>query len=190
MEKEDRRGRARRLKQRFIADTAVRLALDKGLDAATVEAISEAAAISSRTFFNYFATKEEALTLAPSVAAEDVEAFVVARPADERPVRTMRELAKQLAESFVPSRDQIELWRTHPELLARVQRGGKEQLFAVAMAAVAARRPGGDEVYPGVLVTTTFALVQWAVRASWEETAGRSVEEFIDAAFDLLERGL
>lgn len=187
-----RRARVRLAKQRAIADVAVRLALERGLDAATVDAISEAADISRRTFFNYFAAKEDALAMAPSVPADDVVEFLSNRPPDEPPARAMRELAKQMADSFVPSREQIALWRQHPHLLARAQAGGEDQLFLAVMTTVA-EKWGYDlaaDVYPAVLVTTTFSVVQFTVRASWIPEIGRSVDELIDAAFDVLERGL
>lgn len=45
----------------LIHDKASGLALDEGLAKTTVEAIADAAGISKRTFFNYFATKEDAI---------------------------------------------------------------------------------------------------------------------------------
>ncbi|MDR6970018.1 helix-turn-helix domain-containing protein [Leifsonia shinshuensis] len=52
------RGRAT---TRAIENAAVRLALDKGAAALTVDEICNAAGIKQRTFFNHFATKEDAL---------------------------------------------------------------------------------------------------------------------------------
>lgn len=44
-----------------IHEAAATLALERGLENATVEAVAEAAGISPRTFFNYFATKDDAV---------------------------------------------------------------------------------------------------------------------------------
>lgn len=46
---------------RTIFEAAAELALDVGLEHATVDAISDRANVSSRTFFNYFASKEDAV---------------------------------------------------------------------------------------------------------------------------------
>lgn len=189
---ERRRERARQAKRRAIAAAAVRLALDRGLEAVSIEAISRAADISPRTFFNYFSAKEDALALAPSVPTDDLVAFVAAAPPGESVVRVLRGLAKQVADLLVPTRDQAALWHRHPQLHARAQAAQDDQLFGAVLAAVAARegRDPAADVYPSVLVVTTFAIVQWAVRASWLPEVGRSVDQLVDEAFDLLERGL
>ncbi|MGV9306164.1 helix-turn-helix domain-containing protein [Nonomuraea sp. NPDC003727] len=190
---EERRRRNRARKRRLIGDAAVGLALEGGLESLTVEAIAEAADISTRTFFNYFSTKEEALTVGPSWSAEELAALVAARPADEPAVRSMRVMAKEIAESYVPSREQVALWRRHPELLTRARRpADQEQIFVTLMRAVA-ERTGADlphEVYPSVLVVTTFSIIEWAVRASWQDGVGKPLDDLIDEAFDLIEHGL
>lgn len=55
--------RERRKAETWLAihEAAANLALERGLENATVEATAEAAGISPRTFFNYFATKDDAV---------------------------------------------------------------------------------------------------------------------------------
>ncbi len=62
-----------------LEEAAATLALRDGLDAATVDAISERAGVSARTFFNYFDSKEDAVLGLREVVVEDavVQAFVV-----------------------------------------------------------------------------------------------------------------
>lgn len=55
--------RERRKAQTWTAlhEAAASLALERGLDQATVEAIADSAGVSPRTFFNYFRAKEDAV---------------------------------------------------------------------------------------------------------------------------------
>ncbi len=77
-----------------IAMTAWRLAVERGPDRVRVEDIAEQAGVSRRTFHNYFATKEEAMT---AVALDRADRICVALR--ERP--TEEPLADALAQLFV-----------------------------------------------------------------------------------------
>ena len=76
---------SRQASRQRIADVALELFFERGYDATTVEEIATAAGMSERTFFRYFATKDEAFF---STAAEDTDAvveMVLSRPASEAP---------------------------------------------------------------------------------------------------------
>src|SRR3954453_2531130 len=54
--------RRRRLMRADIERVAMRMFLDRGYDAVSVDDIAEAVGMSSRTFFRYYATKDEVLS--------------------------------------------------------------------------------------------------------------------------------
>lgn len=82
---------------RAIEQNAVRLVVEHGLDAVTVDMICEAAGISQRTFFNHFPTKIDAIVgaVGPRVDEAAVRRFLAS---DSRDLLTdILELVTQLA---------------------------------------------------------------------------------------------
>ena len=102
-----------------IQKEAMRLFLEKGFEATTVEDIAEAVEISPSTFFNYFPSKEDVVfedELDPLV----LEAFD-AQPPDTNPVRRLRMAMRAVFGNLTPEqdkmmRDRMQLLATTPEL--------------------------------------------------------------------------
>ncbi|MCO6007617.1 TetR family transcriptional regulator [Actinoallomurus purpureus] len=79
-------GRRERKKQRTreaLVDSAFQLFAEKGFEATTVEEIADAVDVSSRTFFRYFASKEDVLRTFQDEQFGAVKAAFSARPSDE-----------------------------------------------------------------------------------------------------------
>ncbi|TDQ52978.1 TetR/AcrR family transcriptional regulator [Actinorugispora endophytica] len=72
------RTRKQRQTREAIHHAALRRVLDEGIDNVTVAEISAEANVSTRTFFNYFPTKEDAVLGLPEEIADDdaIEAFI------------------------------------------------------------------------------------------------------------------
>ena len=180
-----------------IRGVAIRLALDKGLDAATVDAISAAADISPRTFFNYFPSKDDVFSIEPHQwTTEEIVAELRARPVDEAPVESMRVVVKVMAGAadFAHFAEEWpllqELYRRHPELFGRMCVGKVDITIAALVTEIAARTATDPTVdlYPGMLVNAAFAALQTAENAS--RASDRALPELLDDAFGLLIRGL
>ncbi|MGC2998071.1 TetR/AcrR family transcriptional regulator [Streptomyces sp. G35A] len=108
------RERKKRATRAALAEAAVRLAAEHGVDKVTVEAITAAAGVSVRTFFNYFDTREDAFVLIEADAGARMRQAVLDAPAALSPLEALREaMVKELAE--VEQRH--ELWRLHAEVL-------------------------------------------------------------------------
>lgn len=90
-----------------IMDAGLRLFVEQGFDATTVDQIADAAQISRRTLFRYFETKGDILMAAMRGMSDFLEASLRARPANEAPLLSLLEifiaLSRQLASSGVDS---------------------------------------------------------------------------------------
>jgi AcrR family transcriptional regulator len=118
------RERKKRATRRALQRASLELVAERGLDEVTVEEIAAAADVSPRTFFNYFASKEDALSSTDPDALDEQIAAILARPAHESPWQALR--AVTLARAAQMGSDS-EFWRlrgkviqAYPELGARL----------------------------------------------------------------------
>jgi len=199
---EGRRESKRAQTRRRIADAAIDLALERGIEGATVEAISAAADVSPRTFFNYFETKDDALLGAPD--ARELAAQIeqtVAGAAD----LSLRELAVRLfADRIVAGigdgtrhRRRHELAQRHPHLYATAFRSmaDAQGALATALRSVAAERGAAEPTSPAdptepawadVLVAAAVGAVRAAVMENAADDAAPQTTDLEDRANAIL----
>lgn len=207
------RERKKRATRAALAEAAVRLAAEHGAEKVTVEAISAAAGVSVRTFFNYFDTRDDAFVVIDADAGARMRQAVLDAPAALSPLQALREaMAAELAEA----EQQHELWRLHarvlrasPHLLvrtlgahmadetelaeavaARIRAGGPTASVSPPASATDEERRGALDLYPRLLA----AVAGTAVRVSVEHWCARQEEAaFLDVfqeVFALLAAGL
>ncbi|WP_031002247.1 TetR family transcriptional regulator [Streptomyces sp. NRRL F-5727] len=110
------RERKKRATRAALVEAAVRLAAEHGAEHVTVDAISAAAGVSTRTFFNYFDSRDEVFVMVSADASDRVRRAVLAAPPALSPLEALREaLAAELQEV----ERQQELWRLHAEVLRK-----------------------------------------------------------------------
>jgi AcrR family transcriptional regulator len=94
------RERKRAATFRTIYAAAAELALEVGLEHATVDAISDRANVSSRTFFNYFASKEDAVL---GIDSGEVSEEAIAHLSDNRTDDVLHDVASLVYSVIVDS---------------------------------------------------------------------------------------
>jgi AcrR family transcriptional regulator len=170
-----------------IQEEAMRLFLERGYDATTVEEIAAAAGVSHMTFFRHFPSKDDV------VATDDYDPMMAdlirARPAGEHPVERVRAtVLAGLAEVYASERDTIlaraRLIESTPSLRARAldNQRATEALFTAALAP-----PGGeDALEPQVLAAACVAALVTAVMRWAEHPERAELPELVDRAFTAL----
>ncbi|MER6155670.1 TetR family transcriptional regulator [Streptomyces sp. NPDC001868] len=107
---EERPGLRERKKQR-THDALLRAALElfttQGYEATTVDEIAEAVDVSQRTFFRYFAGKEEAALAVIDLTQRHFLAGVRARPSHEAPLEAMRNAVLEGWDAIGEAVDQV-----------------------------------------------------------------------------------
>ncbi len=140
MEQEtDLRARKKRRTQDAIIDSALGLFEDRGYDAVSVEDIAAAADVSPRTFYRYFAAKEDVL-----LGGQDSEAATRRALSERRPGETDADFVARAMLAGLTANDPARALRGYrlvqavPALQARmfqlVWRGGQEHFVAALLA--------------------------------------------------------
>ncbi|MFJ4843069.1 TetR/AcrR family transcriptional regulator [Streptomyces sp. NPDC088746] len=196
------RERKKQATRRAIAEAAVRLAAEHGAENVTVEAISEAAGVSPRTFFNYFPSHDDAFVLVDDEAGERIRESVRRAPAERPPIDVVRD-------AFVAELDGFEarheLWALQSKVLQRsphlIHRGleahvAEEKALAVAIGEWLDATGGVTEGPPGTAVFPRLlaAVTQTALRVTiehWCDHSGETVlAEVFQDVFAQLAQGL
>lgn len=179
--------------RRAIRDAALDLALQNGLEVLTVEAIAHKAGVSPRTFFNYFASKEDALVTEAADGAVQVRELLLERPEDEPPMRAMHNaiLSSKYFGTVPMNRDRVlarqRLTQQNPSLLAHQL--GKiaiaERTFAEALADRMEVELDHDFL-PEMLAAMAVSVIRIAMRR-WVSADDRPLYELLDLAFQQCE---
>jgi AcrR family transcriptional regulator len=187
----DLRERKRTRTRLMIQAEAMRLFDEKGYGETTVEEIAHAAAISPRTFFRYFPSKEDVVMW----DEYDPLAFdlLEARPDDEPLAESFRAVVRETLGGLYrrdPDRllTRVRLFVTVPELRARYfdeQTRGIEELTRH----FAAERGSADDLTPQVVGSALLAAVAVALDR-WQQSDGKAdLLELLDRATDALAAG-
>ena len=191
------REQKRQLTREAIADAALALALDVGLEYVTVEAIAAAVLISPRTVSNYFSCKEEAVVAGGLSDSYRIVDDFAGRPAEESPLHSVRAVLVEIArgrsaEQQRVALQKIELVRSYP-LLASFVAAQYARLEERLRGAIAARKGAdlGADVSPWLTAAAAVSAIRYA-EASWVDSGGRpeDMPELLQRAFEQVEGAL
>ena len=189
------RERRKALTAAELEAAAFRLFGERGFDAVTVDDIAAEADVSRRTFFRYFASKEDVLLADHFVQLARLREAIDTRPPDEPIITALRNALLSMSTDFEDRKEMIilrgRLMRDTPSLQARSL--VHQKLWEEAMQEMVAERLGVDpakDLRPGVVSAATLAAMRVAF-TNWL-TAGCDGDliALTAEALDLLDGGL
>ena len=180
------RERKKQATRASLAAAALRLAAAHGAECVTVEDIARAADVSPRTFFNHFATKEEAFVADDLERARSLVDRVRHEPADAPPWATLTRLLGEHLDAAAPlSRAEAlaqHAVRTSPAVLAQQfrQYAGLE---ADLVAEIARRTgTGAGDLQPRLMAASLVAAMRAALETWLETSSDPSPRRLFDQA--------
>ena len=183
---ESLRDRRKRRTAEAIVAAALELFAERGFERTTIEQIAAAADISRRTFFRYFADKEELFFAEDERLLEVVEATLDAAPAGEPVLELARRATRALAAHSVADPERRlareRLIAATPALQAR--RLAKNLRWEQAIAA-RLRELGSGEQEALLVPKLAMACFQTAYER-WVRDPGRDLPGLVDESFAAL----
>ncbi|GAA2815330.1 TetR family transcriptional regulator [Streptomyces showdoensis] len=175
-----------------LTESALQLLAQKGFDAVTVDEIAAAAGVSKRTFFRYFASKEDVVVQFLSGMGSDIHAALAGRPAAEPASLSLRHavavplLACTHAHPDHAARalNVVRLILGTPALLARFLE--RQAAWQETLAEELARREGRAapaDLYPRLAAGTALVAFRTALQRWSESGAAEDPTVLLDRAF-------
>lgn len=187
------RERKKERTRRLLADVALDLFETRGFDRTTVDDIAAAADVSPRTFFRYFAAKDEAVFDRAADVEDQFRALLASRPSDEPLLVSLREIGTALIGGELVEEDRVRrvlaLVRTQPALRSRYD--GLMAIIEADLTAWAADRLGvpPSDLRPRLIAAAVLAARRVAMDI-WLESPDEDLAHQVARAIDLLAAGL
>ncbi len=163
-----RRERHKRTTRQALEEAALVLFARDGFDATTVEAIAERAEVSPRTFFRYFAAKEEVLDMGWAERRERLARLVAEAPGDADDLAAAVHALEGIAVDFEAERHRVSLRAAAVASSAALRGRTADTLTAweATLAAGLAARRGLTDPDEGATVAAAVAVAlwRWAIR--------------------------
>lgn len=186
------RERKKRETRAALVDAALTLIAERGLENVTVDEIAAAAGVSGRTFFNYFPTKEDAVTGFGEEGIARTCRAVLDAPSELSALAAFRLAvlaeAKHIELNPTHLTLQMQIAERSPSLWPRLIAGGENALRE--MAAAIGERTGVDPVehdFPGLLAQIGGAAFRNAVLRWHQSGFSRALSDLLNDSFCLIQ---
>ncbi len=179
-----RRERKRLATHQALRTAALRLGAERGLRDVTVEEIATAADVSVRTFYDHFASKEDAVIGFDEWRVDQLRDALRERPEDEAPLAALHAVLRRLLdESRAEWPLRMRAIKNEPTLLPRMFASfvGYER----AMVEVIAERTGLDgdhDPYPALVTAVATGAVRAALAPGRPHAGGVDARTRVDPA--------
>lgn len=191
-----RRERKKRATRRALEEAALRLTLEHGVEHVTVEDICAEVDVSSRTFFNYFPTKERAVVGNGPLEIDDEAVRRIAEgDGREGLLDDLRALLRTKAAEATRKRTDLvcrrKLVERSPALLPLMLENF--DMYERAISDAIAQRIGTDpdaDPYPQLVAGLIGTVMRVSFRRWTSGLGRRSLEAEVDQAFTLLTKEL
>ena len=177
-----------------IEAAAVDLFERDGFGATTIENIAARADIAPRTFFSYFATKEDVVLADYTERLDRIVAVLAQRPSAEAPWAALRAAFLDVADDYLARRHELirrfSIVADNPSVYARSLQlqAGWEDALSVVLADRGRYRAG--DVTPGLLASAALACMRSSLR-HWQTTGRHSnLPALVAMCFDRVGDGM
>ena len=197
-----RRARKKRATLLALKAAALDLVAERGFANVTVEDICDVVDVSSRTFFNYFATKEAAIVGEDPGLVDAMRHDLLGLPAELSPLEALRTVLfarlRAIEEDFDLSGEDHAVWRrrfaivrSQPEVLVAYTK--HLTMVEQALTDALVERLGGDErfrKYAAIVTTTAIGVTRVSGVYSGADGGPDSLIDSATEAFGILADGL
>ncbi len=182
------RERKRQQTRERLTSVAMRLFLERGFEATTLDDIVAAADISRRTFFHYFASKEDLVFAWQDTFDDDLTAAVAARPPEEPPLRAAMNALVSLFGQFDLDEMQVLLHLVHDTPALRARDHIKYERLERTLAVTLSQRLGVEQtaLQPRLVAMVAIGALRVASQVWLEEEGQRDTAEYTRQVFAVL----
>jgi AcrR family transcriptional regulator len=174
-----------------ITDAALRLFAERGFDGVTIDEIADAADVSRRTFFRYFARKEDVIIAWKEQMADQLRAALAERPDEEQPLDAVHGALATVTAGYAERRELtlglMRLFEGGPTLRVDADYEDWDEVLADGIA----RRMGVDatrDSTPRLIATVGFAVLTATIE-TWAANGGKQdLVALLDDGFAELRR--